>query len=106
MGWFSRKKPSEAGQLPDQPRTSLELRVEALEARVRRVVDDQAELEDGIARRLDKYRKRVEREDPGTAAEAPAQAPSPRTVPNGARVLPFDPLAVRRGPGRFPGGSR
>jgi hypothetical protein len=102
VGWFKRKKPEDAGQAQDRPSTGLELRIEALEARVRRIVDDQAELEDGIARRLDKYRKRVEREE-----ASPVEAPAPKpTLPNGTRVLPFDPLAVRRGSRTFPGGSR
>jgi hypothetical protein len=99
----------------DQPRTrpdELEGRIEALEARVRRLVDDQAELEDGIARRLDKWRKRVERDTPPDevpkdvdhATGGPSRSSRP-LAPLG-RVLSFDALSVRRGRGTFPGGGR
>jgi len=98
----------------DKPRTSkddLEARVESLESRQRRLADTLAELEDGITRRLDKYRKRIEREDAAGAPElgpeetrGVARPPGPRGAL--ARVLPFDALAVRRGKGTFPGGGR
>lgn len=107
FGWFraGRKQRNEA---PDSPRTApddLAARVEALEARQRRLADDLAELDDTIARKLDKYRKRVEREE---AATPDTEAKPLRSVPNGEarRVLPFDPLAIRRGPRGFPGGGR
>jgi len=108
----------------DKPRTSkddLEARVESLESRQRRLADTLAELEDGITRRLDKYRKRMEREDAAGAPElgpeetrgvARPLAPRPASIwpgeswPPKARVLPFDALAVRRGKGTFPGGGR
>jgi hypothetical protein len=82
--------------------------VEALEARQRRLTDDLAELEDGIARKLDKYRKRVERDDAASADTGAGTAvPLPRPVNDGVRrVVPFDPLAIRRGGRTFPGGGR
>lgn len=48
-------------------------RVEGLETSVRRLRDDLTELEDTLARRLDKYRKRMEREPEPAAAPEPAQ---------------------------------
>jgi len=105
---FRVRKQDKTADKGGTPATELELRMEALEVRVRRLTDLQAELEDGIARRLDKYRKRIERDEaePQGATVAPVERrPLALSQP---RLVSLDELAVRRGngPRTFPGGGK
>lgn len=106
FGLFRARKQDKASDTGGTQLSPLVDRIEALERKVARLADDHAELEDGIVRRLDKYRKRMERENESAPQEsAPPQRSLPTLAPP-ARVLSFDPLAVRRGGKTFPGGSR
>jgi hypothetical protein len=79
-------------------------RIEALERRLAALQEDFAEAQDTISRKLDKYRKRLEREDPPPdPPAAPAQA---LRALNGGPTRGFDELAIRRGARAFPGGGR
>lgn len=96
----------------DRPGTALGPlveRLESLERRMSALADDVAESQDTIVRRLDKYRKRVEREDApeGTEPLPPAPVPSGRLVrPHPVVDGVVDVLAIRRGRPSFPGGGR
>jgi hypothetical protein len=91
--WFFRKRQDAPGTDTGQ----LVARLDALEARFGTLREQLKELEDTIARRMDKYRKRIERET--------EDGPSPPV--NGLQTRPaFDTLSVRRGPRTFPGAGR
>lgn len=70
MRWpWQRKKDLPSADPPGTPLAPLVDRVEDLERGLARLSDAQKEFEDLVVRRLDKYRKRMERETP---AEPPA----------------------------------
>ena len=86
---------------PDEsPSPGLQARVAGLEADVaglRREIDD---LDESLRSFKGRVAKRAGLDE--TPAAAP---PQPAPGPTG-RVLRFDPVAIRRGGGGFPGGSR
>lgn len=104
MRWpWQKKKALPAEDVPGTPLAPLVDRVEDLERGLARLSDAQKEFEDLVVRRLDKYRKRIERETP--AAEQPAGEKMVHAAPGASVMGPgnrWQQMAELRRSGRWP----
>lgn len=105
MRWpWQRKKDLPVADAPGTPLAPLVDRVEDLERGLARLSDAQKEFEDLVVRRLDKYRKRMERETPAAPGDGADEqlvhaAPGATVMGPGTR---WQKMAELRRSGRWP----
>lgn len=103
MRWpWTKKKDLPSADPPGTPLAPLVDRVEDLERGLARLSDAQKEFEDLVVRRLDKYRKRIEREKP---ADDDADSKVVHAAPGATVMGPgnrWQQMAELRRSGRWP----